>query len=145
VSLPVNAALRILALQHAPLVALIADRMIDPVLDQAGPYPAIAYRRIGGGEEPTLTSGTDGHAEAVYRFFSTSKGQHTKAVAVAVDAALRDAILGFAGTITNSASPPQSGDIQTIFFQSTRDFYDDLTQTHQVATDYEVSFTTDRP
>lgn len=149
--LPVNAAVRLLALQYAPLVSLIGDLMVDGYLDQTERNPGIAYRRIGGEEDPTLnaeTRGMPGKASATFLFFSTSRGvlgTGAKAQAFAIDAALRMAILGYQGTVSNGSSPADSLPIQGIFFEFTRDFYDDETGSHQVATAYEVHYQTERP
>lgn len=152
--LPPNAAVRLLALQYAPLVSLIGQHMVDGFLDQNNPAPGIAYRQVGGDEpddeapiDPDAR-GTSGKAESRFWFISTVKGpegSQAKQQAKAIDAALRKAILGYQGTVSNTASPVQTLHIQGIFFVNTRDFYDDETRTHQVGSEYVVHHETERP
>lgn len=129
------------------LSSLVSARIFPGVLAQTVTYPAIAYRVVGRDHVERLESrASGGLANSRIRFFSVAKGGVLAyAMAKAVDEALRLALQGFSGEISDGASPETTLTIDGIFPISTLDFYDDPTQTHQIASDFDVWATEQQP
>ncbi len=124
-------------------MALASTRVYAGVLPDVVTYPAIAYRVTGSDRAGVLGARGDGLAEKRFRIFSAMKGKESSSYSTVknLDEAIRLALQGFAGTVTDTTVSPQTTCIiQFIRPDSTVDFYDDLTQTWQVASDYTVFF-----
>lgn len=135
----VEEALSIVLRGNAGLVALVSTRITPGVLTQTSLYPALVYRLVDREHFTHLEGRTaTGLARSTFRFFSTGKGANAYSDAKRVNEALRLCLFGFRGTVSNTASPVVTLDIQNIEPGRTDEFYDDPTQTWQVRSDYDV-------
>lgn len=139
-SLLVEEALGYLLRGNTGLTSLVNLRMYPGILPQNVAYPTIAYVLVGR-EEFSHLSGrmSTGLARSSFRFFSVAKGVTAYAYAKRVNEALRLCLQGFSGTVGDGSSPEITLDIQGIELIGTREFYDDLTQTWQVQSDYDIA------
>lgn len=135
----IEEALQITLRGNAGLTALVGTRIVQGVLLQTTTFPAIAYRLVDRESFTHLGGRTStGLARSTFRFFSTGKGASAYSDAKRVNEALRLCLFGFRGTVSNTASPVVTLDIQNIEPGRTDEFYDDPTQTWQVRSDYDV-------
>lgn len=124
--------------------AFVNGRIYEPVLPQkvaAGStqYPAIAYRQNDDEHVDLLHSPMSALTKTEYVIFSVSKGPGNLSEARRLNQAIRDLLEGFQGTVTDgTVSPVETLEVQGIFPGTSRDAYDDQTQTHQVITQYEI-------
>lgn len=142
----VGEALKKILSDSASVSALVGNRIIPGTIEQTTVWPAVAFRRVDEIREPTLDSPSTEPPMSRFVFFSVVKqgvysGVSARRLASQVDKAMRDALLGFSGTVVVDAlSPPDSMIVQGIFFVRSVDTYDDKTQTYQYASVYDVHF-----
>jgi hypothetical protein len=136
----VEAALYKILNTNSGVNAIVAGEIYPGVLDQTAGYPAIAYRVVSRERYDVLGQRGDGIAKTRFRIFSAMQGNDSNSYRTVknLDEAIRLALQGYAGTVQDlTVSPIESIVIQYARPESTLDFYDDETQTWQVATDYE--------
>ncbi len=119
--------------------AIVADRIRPVILDINEVYPALAYREVPGGEHIEHLDGASGLKRSRFRIFATArKVEAGYKTAIELAEAVRLALEGFTGTVTNSASPPETLEIRNISALTHHDLYDDPTATFQRAQDYDI-------
>jgi hypothetical protein len=151
----VEEAVRILLAADAGVSAIAGTRIVNGFLDPAISEPAIGFKckKIGDLDtdscDPSDHRGISGVAEYEIAIYSVSKGPQSsvtaKLVARRLDDAVRLAIDGYQGTVSDSGSPPSSNEIQRITFKDGDDGYFDTSQTHQFLSVYEVVAEEQRP
>lgn len=143
----IEEAIKSVLTDDAGVSAAVGNRVYGGYLTQTTQLPAVAYRQIGEDVLPTMTAndGHPGHVMRRMRFFSTSKGVGKYLEAKQVDEAIRLALHGYSGTVTNSLSPSESITIQGIFSENCIDLFDADTQIHQIVRDFAVWATETHP
>lgn len=142
----IEEALKQILSDSASVSALVGTRIIPGVVEQTTVWPAVAYRRVDEEREPTLDSPATTAPVARFVFFSVVKrgtynGVSARRLASLVDKAIRQRLLGFSGdVVVDALSPPESMEVQGIFFVHAADTYDDKTESYQYATVYDVAF-----
>jgi len=109
--LGVEAAVRLLALQYAPLSALIGTRFTPDEAPQASATPAIVYSLNDDRRESNLSDDSRGISGLVItriQFVSMATDTQSFRACKRVHGFLHDAIHGFRGSVANSASPAES-------------------------------------
>lgn len=144
----IEEALYSLLAADAGVVAIAEDRIVPGFLEQSTQDPAIAFRLLSrDNEELTLDWDERAHDQlsfSRFRFFSVTKGRGQYSTAKRLDDALRLALHGFAGDVTDG-SPPETLTIHGIFSENSFDAYDDETETNQVIRDFGVWASEVRP
>lgn len=113
---------------------LIGTRVYPGILSNTLTFPpgAIAFRVVSRETDELLAPpGSTGLDTTRFRFFCTARGSGAYGQAKALDKALRQRLEGLRTTIGGVF-------INRCHFVSGLDFYDEVTQTHQFAADYEV-------
>lgn len=133
----IEEAIPIVLMADAGVFAITGSRIKPGFLKQFTEYPAVAFSLLSRDSMNTDTLAWEerGHAQIVesrFRFLSMSKGKGNLLAAKRLDEALRLALVGYAGPVTNSASPPETVTIQGVFADTCRDAYDDETETNIV-------------
>lgn len=133
-------ALQQILLADAAVVALVGARIYSPVLPQTVTYPAISIQLDKRDSVRQLNNrGSTGLAVSGYRIAAISQGPSKYAQAKRIAEAVRLALEGYSGTVTDSTvSPIESVRIQLISPEGSRDHYDDATQIHRVIADFDV-------
>lgn len=136
----VDQAVRKLLATDAGVIAIASTRIYGGILSQDATQPSVTYRVVSRDHEEDL-DGPSGLRTSRFRIYSTARkkvGDYT--VAKQLDEAVRLALHGFSGTVTDlTVSPPETIEIQRVFAASSFDFYDDKTETHQIISDYLVT------
>ena len=138
----VQEALRQILIGNSGVNALVVGRVYPGVLAQTlQDYPAVAYRLVRRTEDTVLESSpiVTGLTESSFIFYSVAKGTNGPTIAARVDAAINACLQGFSGEVVLTGSSPVSSiHIQGVFLEGSEDHYDDITQTHQVASVYVI-------
>lgn len=132
-------------------VSAIAGTRISPgFLAQATEYPAITFALLSRDSLDTETLAWEerAHSEIVesrFRFLSLSKGRGQLITASRLDEALRLALHGYVGAVSNDDSPPETVVIQGAFSESVREAYEDTTETNIVDRIFRIVHSEVRP
>jgi hypothetical protein len=135
-------ALNLILRSDAGITALVASRIFPGTAPQTAAYPALAYRLTDREPQHRLEArGSAGLVRSRYRLYSGAKGHPGASSAYGdskrLDEAVRLALTGFHGLVSNQASPANTLEVQGIFPEITIEYYDDLTQVWNVATDFD--------
>src|SRR5688572_23590778 len=140
------AALRVLLVTDIGVSTLVGTHIFDGAINQARDYHAAsAFRKDDEFPLVMLTERSSGLEDAVYRFFSTAKGSDGYLTAKAVHHAVFMRLQGYRGIVADNSSPIQTLEIHRIAIVSSFDFFDEMSKTHQVVSDYAVSAEQERP
>src|SRR5262245_41354471 len=107
---------------------------------QTATFPALVYKLIDREHPPRLEQrASSGLARSRFRLFSTAKGHPAASSAYGdakrVDEALRLALAGYRGVVTNTGGNALF--VNGVFPGNSIEFYDDPTQTWQVASEFD--------
>lgn len=146
----VETAIKILVLGNAGVTALIGDRMSYGFLSQSVREPAIEFKVAKEGSDyVSEPRGTSGPARYLVGFSSVVKGSRESESAALqakrISEALRNAIDGYKGIVSDGLSPESTLSIQGIFHDGTEPHWDDKTGTHRFLSAYEVVTEEQRP
>lgn len=139
------AALRLLLAANSGVAALVGTRIFHGAINQTSEFPALVYRQDDETAQEILTERANGLEETMYRFFSTAKGSDGFLTAKALHRAVYMCLQGFQGLVVDLTSPMQTLFIQRIHLTASFDFFDEMSKTHQVISDYQVSAEQQRP
>lgn len=126
---------------NAAVAAFVGARIYPVVMPQnIAAFPALVYRVVTFEDEEILESpGQSTFATWRIRVISVGKGEDSYPQVKRLDRAVRTALQGFVGTVTDDISH-ESIVIQCIFTDTIFDLaYDDKTETQQTATDFDVT------
>lgn len=132
----------------AAVAALCGTRIHPGVLPQSVIFPAIAFRTVFFEDQTRLEyPGSSGFGTWRIRTFAVMRGEDGYDVAKRLDKQIRLAMQGFRGTVVDdTVSPQEFLVIQCVFTNTTFDLpYDDKTQTHQIASDFDVTAEEEQP
>ena len=124
----VNADLTTILEAHAGLSALVGDRIHSNKLPQGETMPCITYRRISSTRISAMVADT-GTVRAIYQYDVWATGYDSMR---AVTEQLRQALQRYQGTDTV--------EIEHIFVNPEIEFYEDETELHHCAIDFEVIY-----
>ncbi len=133
--LQVEIAFNLLLRDDTAVTALVGARIYNSHAPQtyAGPY---IVHRDASRETPDALDGSLGLRKTRIRVYSAAK-QYDQARAI--DEAVRMAVEGFSGVVSNTDSPPDTLRIQYIKPVFSHDGGDPETKTEEIITDYEVT------
>ena len=131
--LAIEAALRAYLLEDVALAALIGTRIYPVVMPQKPDLPAVTYLRVTGSRVHS-NDGPSGLSSPRFQFDCWAL---TYLGARAVAEALRLRLDGFKGLIGGS---PARHDIQGVFFETEREFYESETKLYRHSGDYFIHY-----
>jgi hypothetical protein len=127
----IKQAIKILLTEDPGIAALVGRRIFPLVVPQNGPFPLIAWGRTARSADPVLDSTKRSQRLIVDRFeiASVAQGAGGDAVSEDIDDAVFELLDGWAGVVSDDASPESTLTIQGIFHEKLTELYrDDLKQ-----------------
>lgn len=138
----IRIALRTILLQDAAVVALVENRIFGGKLPLRVTDPAIVFRLEETEDILILNSpGVSNLTLSTFRFGAVARGDEVQGYdqSIDVDIALRARLQGFRGTVSDGGSPESTIEIAGIWRRDAKDFYDDLTETYWVRSDWLIA------
>jgi hypothetical protein len=137
----IRQALRTIIIEDATLAALVGTRVFGGKLPLRVTEPAIVFRLEETTDIPILDDpGVSNLTRSMFRFGAVSRGDQIQAydISIDIDIALRDLLQGYRGLVSDGESPPRFMKIAGAWRHDAKDFYDDLTETYWVRSDWYI-------
>lgn len=127
---------------HAGVQSIAEGRVYGGKLPQVMEGPSVLFMLDKSIDMPVLRNAAIS-VKSIFKFGCVAKGADSYMIAALLAHELRLCLNGFAGTITDDASPQNIIIIKGIFRTNERDYFDDPTQTDWVTSDWEITHTVD--
>jgi len=137
----IRQALRTVLINDAAVFALVGENIYGGKLPLRVTAPSIVFRLEETNDIPILNSpGVSNLTKSVFRFGAVARGDAIEAydISIDIDIAMRAALHGFRGEVSNGESPETTIQIRGAWRVDAKDFYDDLTETYWVRSDWEI-------
>jgi len=137
----IRQALRIVLINNAPVFALVGENIYGGKLPLRVTAPSIVFRLEETDDIAILNSpGVSNLTKSMFRFGAVARGDAIEAydISIDIDIALRAALQGFHGIVSDGESPESTIEIRGAWRQDAKDYYDDLTETYWVRSDWEI-------
>lgn len=133
----VRAALRQYLLADAPIAAIVGTRVYPSRMPQGEVRTSIVYTRVSEVGDHHL-SGPSGLTRTRVQIDSWAQ---TIDAAVALADAVKECLDGFRGSVQwDENSPGNAVTVQGVFFDGSRDLYDDASKLNRVSQDYIIAY-----